>query len=201
MPSPIGHALAGIAVSWAADLVPGDRAWRSAPRTGTWYQRAGGGLTLLCAGLGAAPDLDLVYPGHHRSFSHGIGAVLCVGLVAVMLAANAKRPVVRVAIMCTAAYASHLLLDWLGADQYPPHGLQLLWPFNGRWFISGLDVFTQTELTRFWTPGPFLTNARAIAQEFAILGPIAVALWLARAKALAGLVPQVAPTSPRNTRN
>ena len=191
MPSPIGHALAGIAVAWAADLVPGSRAWRSVPGTGTWYQRAGGDLTLLCAGLAAAPDLDLFYPGHHRSFSHGIAAVGCVGLVAAIIAANAKRPVMRVAIMCTAAYASHLLLDWLGADQHPPSGLQLLWPFSGRWFISGLDIFRQTEFKRFWTPGPIVTNVRAIVQELAILGPIAVALWIVRVKGLARPAPQV----------
>ena len=201
MPSPIGHALAGIAVAWTVDLVPGNRGWRRAPARGTWYERAGGGLTLLCAGLGAAPDLDLVYPGHHRSFSHGLGAVLCVGLVAGMIAANAKRPVVRIAIMCTAAYASHLLLDWLGADTHPPYGLQLLWPFDGHWFISGLDIFRQTELRRFWTSGPIVTNARAILQELAILGPIAVALWLVRVKVLAGLAPRMARTSPRKTRN
>ena len=147
-------------------------------------------MTLLCAGLAAAPDLDLLYPGHHRSFSHGLGAVVCIGLAAAVIAANAKRPVVRLTIMCAAAYASHLLLDWLGADQYPPYGLQLLWPFDGRWFISGLDIFRQTEFKRFWTPGPIVTNVHAIVQEFAILGPVAVALWLARVKALAGLAPQ-----------
>lgn len=192
MPSPIGHALAGIAVAWTVDLAPGDRSWRPVPGTGTWYQRAGGGLTLLCAGLAAAPDLDLLYPGHHRSFSHSISAVLCVGLVAAIIAANAKRPVVRVAIMCAAAYASHLLFDWLGVDQYPPYGLQLLWPFNGRWFISGLDIFRQTELRPLWSPQSIMTNTLAIAQEFAILGPIAIALWLVRVKALTGLTPQVA---------
>jgi membrane-bound metal-dependent hydrolase YbcI (DUF457 family) len=198
MPSPIGHALAGIAVAWSADLVPGDRAWRatrgpSVADTGgqrSWFQRAGGRLTLLCAGLGAAPDLDLLYPGHHRSFTHGIAAVLCVGLIAAVFAANTRRPVARVAIMCTAAYASHLLLDWLGVDQYPPYGLQLLWPFSRRWFISGLDVFRQTELRRFWMPGPIATNVRAISRELAILGSIAAALWLIRIKALAGLAPQ-----------
>ena len=54
MPSPIGHALAGVAVAWTADLIPGDRAWRTAPDRSTWYQRAGGDLTLACAVLGAA---------------------------------------------------------------------------------------------------------------------------------------------------
>jgi len=29
MPSPIGHALAGLTAAWIADLVPGDRDWRT----------------------------------------------------------------------------------------------------------------------------------------------------------------------------
>ena len=49
MPSSVGHALAGAAAAWFADLVPGDRDWRTAPPTASWYRRAGNGLTLLCA--------------------------------------------------------------------------------------------------------------------------------------------------------
>src|SRR3981081_1184563 len=93
MPSPIGHALAGIAVAWTADLVPGDRAWRMAPKTAPLYRRAGNGVTLLCAGLGAAPDLALAFSGVHRTVTHSITAVLAIGLCAAALAAAAKRPV------------------------------------------------------------------------------------------------------------
>ena len=191
MPSPIGHALAGIAVAWTADLVPGDRAWRTAPGLAPWYVRAGNGLTLLCAGLGAAADLDLAFVTH-RTVTHSIGAVVIVGLFAAVLAANARRPIARVALMCAAAYGSHLLLDWLGTDFYPPRGIQLMWPINGEWYISGIDVFRQTARLRVFTRGPMLTNVRAILQEIAILGPTVVALWLVRVKALAGLAPQVA---------
>jgi membrane-bound metal-dependent hydrolase YbcI (DUF457 family) len=179
MPSPIGHALAGIAVAWTADLVPGKRASRTAPGTAGWYQRAGGGLTVACAGLGAAPDLDLAFVAH-RTVTHSIGAVFLVGLVAALLAAPARRPIVRVALTCAAAYGSHLLLDWLGADYYPPRGIQLLWPINREWYISGLDVFRQTARLRIFTHGPMLTNLRAVLQEIAILLPILAVLWLAR---------------------
>jgi membrane-bound metal-dependent hydrolase YbcI (DUF457 family) len=184
MPSPIGHALAGIAVAWTAELVPGSRVPRSAPGTGTWYRRAGGDLTLLCAGLGAAPDLDLLYPGHHRSFTHSVTAVLVVGLLSAAIAVKRERPAARIAVMAAAAWATHLLLDWLGVDQYPPYGLQPLWPISHQWFISGLDIFRQTELRRFWTPGPMMTNVRAITQELAILGPVVAALWWARQRTL-----------------
>ncbi len=93
--------------------------------------------------------------------------------------------------MCAAAYGSHLLLDWLGADFYPPRGLQLMWPLNHEWYISGLDIFRQTARLRVFTRGPMLTNVRAIAQELAILTPVLVALWSVRVKALARLASQL----------
>ena len=194
MPSPIGHALAGIAVAWTADLIPGDRGWRTAPAAAPWYLRAGDGLTLLCTGLGAAPDLDLLF-GAHRTVTHSIGAVLFVGLSAALgarLWTAYRAPIARVALMCAAAYASHLFLDWLGIDFYPPRGIQALWPINREWYISGADVFRQTARLHIFTRPVIMTNLRAIVQEIAILGPTVVALWLVRVKALAGLAPQMA---------
>ena len=192
MPSPIGHALAGVAVAWTADLIPGNRAWRLVPGNKSRYQRAGGGLTFLCAGLAAAPDLDLIVAGTHRTATHSLFAVLVVGLLASVLAANARRPVARVALMCAAAYGSHLLLDWLGTDNYPPRGIELLWPISQEWYVSGIDVFRQTARLRIFTRGPMLTNARAILQEIAILGPTAAAIYLVRVKTLSGLASEVA---------
>lgn len=191
MPSPIGHALAGIAVAWTADLVPGNRAWRTVPEPASWYRRAGNGLTLACVGLAVVPDLDLAFVAH-RTVTHSIGAVFFVGLFCGALAANARRPIARVALMCAAAYGSHLFLDWLGTDHYPPIGIQALWPLSRQWFISGIDVFRQTERHEAWTEASMLKNLRAIVQEIAILGPTVVALWLVRVKALAGLAPQMA---------
>ena len=175
MPSPIGHALAGVAAAWTADLLPGDRAWRTAPSAGTWYQRAGGGLTLVCAGLGTAPDLDLLFVSH-RTATHSLLAACFVGLLAAAVAAHGRRPVARVALICATAYASHLLLDWLGADSYPPRGIQLMWP-SQEWYISGLDIFRQAARQRIFTRGPMLANVRAILQEIAILLPVLALLW------------------------
>src|SRR5437773_8739766 len=99
MPSTVGHALAGVAAAWAVDAVPGRRAWRAAPPHASWFRKAGGGLTLLCAAIAAAPDLDLLF--HlHRTYSHSIGAVLLAALVAAAIAASRHRPAVRVAAMC-----------------------------------------------------------------------------------------------------
>ena len=190
MPSPIGHALAGFATAWAADLVPGDRASRIAPATASLYVRAGNGLTLTCAALAMAPDLDLLMAGH-RTLTHSIGATFFVALFAAAIAVSVGRPVLRVALTCAAAYGSHLLLDWLGADSSRPYGLRALWPFSDTYYISGLDIFRQTARRYITTPTVIGQNLLAVAQEIAILGPIAIALWLVRVKALARLAAEM----------
>src|SRR5262245_28569647 len=179
MPTPIGHMLAGIAVAWGADLVPGDRAWRAAPQA-SWYRRAGDGLTLACGMLGAAADLDLLVLRTHRTFTHSIGAVAFVTLFAAAMAANAQRPIVRIASMCGGAYASHLLLDWLGVDDFPPRGIQIWWPFSQTWHISGVDLFWETARNGVFERDALRLNAIAIAREMEILLPVLLLLWIAK---------------------
>jgi LexA-binding, inner membrane-associated putative hydrolase len=191
MPSPIGHMLAGAAVAWTADLVPGDRAWRTAPAAASWYRRAGDGLTLACGVLGALADLDLVVPRTHRMFTHSIGAVGVVLLAAAVLSVAAHRPVARVAAMCATAYGSHLLLDWLAVDNFPPRGIQLWWPMTDTWYISDLDLFWQTARNNLFASESLRLNAIAIAGELASLVPILAGLWLVRVKALAGFASEV----------
>ncbi len=183
MPSSLGHVLGGAAVAWTADLVPGRRAWRTARAPASWYRRAGNGLTLICATLGAIPDADLVFR-IHRTYSHSIGAVIFVGLFAAAMAAYARRPIVRVGLMCAGAYGSHLVLDWMGADATPPYGIQALWPFTDAWYISGWDVFRQTDRLHLLTREGIVGNLLALAQEIAILLPIAALVWAVRKRML-----------------
>jgi membrane-bound metal-dependent hydrolase YbcI (DUF457 family) len=163
MPSPIGHALGGVAVAWAADLI--DRR-RSSPS-----------VVAVCAGLAMLPDADLIVPGAHRLATHSVTAAALVFIVA----AAVTGKVTRDAVLYGLAYASHLLLDWLAADTYPPPGIQLFWPFSHQWFISGWDIFRQTARQQFLTAPIIRQNAIAIVQEVAILGPVVAALlWLRR---------------------
>jgi membrane-bound metal-dependent hydrolase YbcI (DUF457 family) len=164
MPSPIGHALAGVAVVWGADLV--DRR-RSSPR-----------VVAVCAGLAMLPDADLLLPGTHRMATHSVTAAALVFIIA----AAVTGKVTREALLCALAYGSHLLLDWLAADLYPPPGIQLFWPFSHRWYISGWDIFRQTARQQFLTAPIMRLNAIAVAQELAILMPPLAVLWLARAR-------------------
>jgi len=193
VPSPIGHALAGTAIAWAGDAL--NRRASSVRFVAT------------CALLAAAPDLDLLLPHWHRSVTHSVAAVAMVFIVAMIVTGEVRRrsrsaatsfgvtrqrdPALsapwRVALLCALAWASHPFLDWLARDRWPPYGVQILWPFDSRFFVSGLNVFVETERRNPFS-GPRLSqNIRAAAQEIAILGPVAVALWLIRVKALARL--------------
>jgi membrane-bound metal-dependent hydrolase YbcI (DUF457 family) len=176
MPSPIGHALAGVSVAWAGDAI--DR------------RRSSSRLVATCAVLAVVADLDLLLPRYHRSITHSLLAVAVVLIISAAVTSGVTRW--RVALMCTAAYASHLLLDWFGADTLPPFGVQILWPFVPRFFVSGLDLFAETERRHPFSGATLYQNLWAAAQEVAILGPVAAALWVVRVKALARLPAEMA---------
>jgi len=169
MPSPIGHALAGATIALAAGSFQ-----RTRP-----VNRADAILVIVCAGLAVAPDLDFVYPPSHRTMSHSVSAVVAVGIVAGFVArwVDSAR-VYRTAGVCLLAYASHLLLDWLGQDPKSPAGIQLLWPFSKAWFISPWGVFSATEIRGFFRPSTMLANASTILRELVLLGPVTTAAWL-----------------------
>lgn len=176
MPSPIGHALAGLAVVWAGDAID--------------HRPSSIRLVATCAVLGVVADLDLLLPRYHRSVTHSVMAVVVVLIIAAAVTGRVTRW--RVALLCAAAYASHLLLDWLGADTLAPAGIQVLWPFVRRFFVSGFDLFAETERRRPLSSATLQQNLWAVAQEVAILAPVAVGLWVIRVKALARFPSKVA---------
>jgi membrane-bound metal-dependent hydrolase YbcI (DUF457 family) len=151
MPSPIGHALGGLAAGWPA--VP------------TRNVRAAIALGLVAA----APDLDLLL-GEHREWSHSIGAALIAGLVAFALT---RRP--RWGAAVSLAWTSHVLLDWLGTDTRPPVGVMALWPLTHAYYQSNVHVFPAIS-RRYWLPEFWFYNAKALLVEVAILLPPA---WIA----------------------
>ena len=94
-------------------------------------------------------------------------------------------------VLMVPGWISHLALDWVSADRLPPYGLQMWWPFNDGWFISGWDLFQPTERHDFFSAASIRTNVLAVMQEVAFLAPPLVLLWLVRVKALAGLPSEV----------
>ena len=168
MPSPIGHALGGIA---AGAVVSGRTGW---------------GSLALFAALGATPDIDFLLPLPHRGPTHSLGSTVLVFVVAWPLIAwwsprSARtRSTLRLALAAAVAWGSHTLLDWLGADSSTPQGVMALWPLTTSYYVSGLDVFYNIS-RRYWLPEFWRHNAIAVLYELVILGPLAsVASWWRR---------------------
>jgi inner membrane protein len=163
MPSPIGHALAGVI---AGSLV-------SLPRDNTMRRIA------AYAAAGMAADLDL-FAGAHSGPSHGIGAALIVGAVtwAVLRRVHTRRSG-NAACAIAMAYGSHTLLDWLGTDSSPPIGIMALWPFSHQYFESPWHVFMAIS-RRYWLPEFWTFNLLALGRELLILIPLALTVILLR---------------------
>jgi inner membrane protein len=118
-----------------------------------------------------APDLDLLV-GAHSGPTHGVGAALSVGVLAWgVLRGRGARGSGRYAIAIAAAYASHILLDWLGRDTSAPIGIMALWPFSRGYYESSAHVFMAIS-RRYWLPAFWTANLIALARELIILVPI-----------------------------
>ena len=170
MPSPVGHALGGFAFGWLAA--------RSSRLRRPLLAAA------IFAGLGVVPDVDVLVEGTHRLYTHSIAAV---GLVAVLAAISLRAAGPRMTdagsrgalvIAAAAAYGSHLLLDWLGDDRSVPIGIRALWPFTDAYVQSSVRWFPPVE-RRYWLPGFWTANLRAIGWELLALAPLAVfTVWV-----------------------
>jgi hypothetical protein len=162
MPSPVGHALGGLAAGWLVEKLA---RVRTSPVS--W-------LAALYMGVGLLPDLDLLV-GTHSGPTHGLGSALIVGLTA--LAATRRF---ALALALAAAYASHTLLDWLGTDTTPPIGIMALWPLGREYYESDAHLFTAIS-RRYWLPGFWAHNFQAVLREVSMLLPalLLVAAWRA----------------------
>jgi inner membrane protein len=166
MPSPIGHALAGLAAGWAVG-----------PRRAEVWQPA------LFAAAGMAADVDLLF-GAHSGPTHGLGAAVIVGIVTIAAASALGWRVhlaLHLGVAVMAAYATHTLLDWLGSDSSPPIGIMALWPFSRDYYESSVHLFGAIS-RRYWLPHFWSHNLRALAWEIAILVPIAAVAWVSRGR-------------------
>jgi membrane-bound metal-dependent hydrolase YbcI (DUF457 family) len=183
VPSPVGHALAGLATAWVADaLAPIPRRPSANAGSKGKFAALGGGLALTCAVLAAAPDVDIL-TGTHRAVSHSLGAALVVGIVAALVARRWRLPVLRTAVTCGAAYATHMLLDWLAMDSAPPYGIVVLWPISRAYHTSGANMFLEIS-RRYWRADEFIIgNLQSLAWELLLLGPIAALAWWVRRRA------------------
>src|SRR5687767_4270066 len=107
MPSPLGHALAGLTVHVLSARGAAER--RSLRR--------------------AARLVD--GRNHHQAETRSVGAAALAAVVvwaAARLGHWARPEALGAAAGC--AWLSHLVLDYLGLDTHPPIGIMALWPFE-----------------------------------------------------------------------
>jgi membrane-bound metal-dependent hydrolase YbcI (DUF457 family) len=160
MPSPIGHALGGLAAAWVVENATRARA---VPEVR---------LAVVFAVVAAAPDLDLLI-GAHRGPTHGLGSAAIAWAVAYGLTRRG-----RLSLAIAAAWASHAVLDWMSADSSAPIGSMILWPASREFYQADFHPFTAIS-RRYWLPGFWRHNILAVVREVAILFPVLVvaALW------------------------
>ena len=177
MPSPLAHALAGLAVHVVSSRDRGELAdrWRA-------------GVTLAAA---LAPDLDLAFKyvdgrNHHNDEMHSIGlALLAAGAAAVFFRWRRRRAPLAAATAVFLAWSSHLVLDFLNVDTNPPIGLLALWPFSQAYWKSPIPLFLDIGRTLTWAT--VRHNAVAGAWECAVLVPLLLACWRYKSRQLGGL--------------
>jgi inner membrane protein len=137
MCSPFAHTLAGYAIiALAEPQVTFDL--RS-----NW-KAMGAGLVFGCM-----PDADFLVAYYtnipalqHHYFSHSIPFVFVIGIITFLL----LKPLIRSralkwTILLTAAYASHLLLDYFTYDGSMPIGIPLYWPFTDKHYVAPFEIF------------------------------------------------------------
>jgi membrane-bound metal-dependent hydrolase YbcI (DUF457 family) len=136
---------------------------------------------LLFAMAGTVADVDLLV-GTHRGATHSLAAACLAAIAAWGWCALARggrggRGDARLALAIGAAYATHTLLDWLGADSSPPMGIMAWWPMTHAYYVSPQPVFLAIS-RRYWRPDFLALNVWAVMRELVILGPLMVAsVW------------------------
>ena len=164
MPSPVGHALAAVAL----------HALASRGRDELFDARRAG--LLVAAAL--APDVDLLFRladgrNHHQMQTHGVGCAVLAGLLGWALAHVRRWPGAgRLGVMTGLAWASHIVLDYLGRDTAPPIGLMALWPLSSGFYKFPWPLFLDIGRTFTWATAAH--NLLAVAWETLVLLPLVV---------------------------
>jgi membrane-bound metal-dependent hydrolase YbcI (DUF457 family) len=166
MPTPLGHALAGIAAGWAvAGPMRSDR-------------RAALTQAAILAALGAGADLDLLI-GRHSGETHSLGAAAIVAAFAAWRRWPIASSRTMIGLAAFAAWATHPLLDSLAPDYSAPFGVMAFWPISSQYYLTGWTVF----MAIWRAPGTLRAvthDVVAIIRELAILLPITYGIWKVR---------------------
>lgn len=176
MPSPIAHTLAAYTtlVSLEPSLVS---------------NREKNSLALGSAFVfGSLADADFIVAHfttatylHHHYFSHSIPFVLAFTAFCWIALKLLRRPSpAKWAGLFGAAYASHLLLDYLTEDGSFPYGIPLLWPMTSQHFVAPVTIFYSIHRGT-WQAIFSPENLQALLMELAVMIPITLlAVFIAR---------------------
>ncbi len=125
------------------------------------------GILAAAVVLAIAPDLDFV-PGlvvgqpsaFHRGVTHTVFAAGVVGALAwgaVRWWRGDAGLAARAGLWAAAAWASHLVVDFITHDDLPPRGARLLWPFSNAHYLAPYPVLAEITLDRS-TRATFLSS-------------------------------------------
>ena len=189
MPSPVGHALGGLIVALALApnpplqiesggnvgdrRVPGGGDLSAAARRALRLPPRSGAFVAWCVVAACVPDIDFAW-GRHNMETHSIGFAAIVGL---LVFAWTRSP--RLALASGLAVGTHVLFDWLGADDSPPIGVMALWPLSTAFYFADAFLFAAIS-RRYWLPGFAAHNLWAVARELVLLLPLVAAATLCR---------------------
>jgi hypothetical protein len=172
LPSPVGHAIAGLCVHVACARDEGEL---------LDLRRAG-----FVVGSALLPDVDLLFKlvdgrNHHQQETHSLGFALLWAFAALALARLSKYPR-ALALSCAAglAWLSHVFLDYLNRDTNPPIGLMALWPLRDDYYKFPWPIFLDVGRSLTWET--FGKNALAAAWETVVLLPVFSLVWRIRSK-------------------
>lgn len=169
MPSPVGHALAGVAAGY---LVGGGAVGtRFAGQSGwsTVRKLLSDRKVIVFGLLGVLPDVDFLF-GVHSTYTHSLGAIAVVGLLGVLAG---RHPGLGSGVAAAAAYGSHVVLDWLGSDSVAPIGVMALWPLSSEFFLSDRYWFASV-CREYWLAECWWHNAWGLTHELLVLGSVAL---------------------------
>lgn len=182
MPSPVGHSLIGLALGLAR--LP------RVSRGQVWAQR---GWLLLCIVLANAPDIDFLFgiPQGNLNFYHQTGthtvawiALVSVSVWMIIWSRRHGRSTWGFLFILTLT-GSHLLTDMCCADNSPPYGLMLAWPFSDHYWISPVALFpavAKNTWSDLWTRH----NVGVMTVELLITLPFVAVVLLWKRRAVSG---------------
>ena len=169
MPTPLGHALAGVAAGCLIAGASNPRNTRLPALASAWCRALTDRRVVAFGVLGMLPDVDFLF-GIHSAQTHSVGAT---AVVALFVAVVWPRMGPRLALAAAAAYGTHVLLDWLGSDTTAPLGVMALWPFSSQFYLSD-GYWFMSVCREYWELGCWRHNVVGVLREVLILGPLAL---------------------------